>query len=420
MQVQFGPFAIDAAAGRLLKQGVPLPLRDQPYEILRILVSSPGEVISRETLRAQLWGGSTFVDFENGLNSAISRLRMALGDNSRKPKWIETVPKRGYRFIGSIATSAAILYLKGHYVISPHSPESMRKSLAYFEEAIQADPAYALAYHGAALVYILRCTLDDLRPKEALAKAEEYLARGLQCPQRPAMVYNTLAFLRTFQRRWQAADEASRTALQLEPNNPYVRMIRAQLLYCHGQRAESIEEAKRSVDLGPTQPRTHMHLVKALYYARQFEEAVRAGDAGLDVCPDPYIAFYSSFALIALGRNEEALQRAEKVRRPGTLQAVEAAMFGFIAASAGRTQEAECTLAELRQRRESGYVPAIALAWLEMALQRYESSIQSLLLACEDDEPFLASVGVSPAYDSIRNLPQFNVFANRLEKENCL
>ena len=185
MPVQFGPFEIDALAGRLLKKhGVPVLLRDQPYEILRILVSSPGEVISRETLRTQLWGSNTFVDFENGLNSAISRLRTALGDDPKEPRWIETVPKRGYRFIGSLASSsAATLYLKGHHVISPHSPESMRKSLACFEEAIHADPTYALAYHGAALVYILRCTLDDLRPKEALAKADEYLARGLCCPQ---------------------------------------------------------------------------------------------------------------------------------------------------------------------------------------------------------------------------------------------
>ncbi len=194
----------------------------------------------------------------------------------------------------------------------------MCKSLAYFEDAIQADPAYALAYHGAALVYILRCTLDDLRPNEALAKADEYLARGLQCPQRPAMVYNTLAMLRTFQRRWREADQASRTALELEPNNPYVRMIHAQLLYCRGRQTEAIEEAKRAVDLDPTQPRTHMHLVKALYYARQFEECVRAGDAGLDVRPDPYLAFYSSFALIALQRKEEALRRAENARRQGS------------------------------------------------------------------------------------------------------
>ena len=89
-------------------------------------------------------------------------------------------------------------------------------------------------------------------------------------------------------------------------------------------------------------------------------------------------------------------------------------MFGFIAASAGRTEEADIALAELRRRRESGYVPAIALAWLEMALRRYESSIEWLLLACEDDEPYLASARVSPAYDPIRGLPRFKLFESRL------
>lgn len=387
MRLQFGPFELDASAGRLLKHGVPVLLRDQPFEVLRILVSSPGEVISRETLRMRLWHSSTFVDFDNGLNSAISRLRWALGDSSRNPKWIETVPKRGYRFIGSTAASAAAtLYLKGHHVISPHSPESMRKSLAYFEEAIQVDPAYALGYHGAALVYILRCTLDDLHPLEALRKADDYLSSGLQCPQRPAMLYNTLTLLRTFQRRWDEADRASRSALELEARNPYVRMIHAQLLYCRGRHPEAIEEARRAVDLDPTQPRTHMHLVKALYYARQFEDCVRAGDAGLDVCPDPYIAFYSAFALIELKRNGEVLQRAERVRRPGPLQAVERAMYAFIAASAGNPEEAEDALQELKRRRETGYVPAIAIAWLYIALGRYNSSLDWLLRACADGE----------------------------------
>lgn len=94
-------------------------------------------------------------------------------------------------------------------------------------------------------------------------------------------------------------------------------------------------------------------------------------------------------------------------------------MFGYIAASAGRQQEAERTVGELRHRRKSDYVPAIALARLELALRHYESSVEWLLIACEDDEPFLASAEVSPAYDPIRSLPQFAACANRLQKENC-
>ncbi len=171
---------MDSVAGRLLKNGAPVLLREQPFQVLLTLLSTPGELVSRESLRTRLWGNSTFVDFENGLNSAISRLRDALGDRAKTPVWIETVPKRGYRFIGPLPRSAAVTaYLKGHHVISPHSHESMLKSLAYFEEAIALDPSYPLAYHGAALVYILRCLVDDVRPLDAFAKADAYLTKGL-------------------------------------------------------------------------------------------------------------------------------------------------------------------------------------------------------------------------------------------------
>ena len=392
-----------------------MKLREQPFQILLALLGTPGEVVSRETLRERLWGESTFVDFENGLNSAISRLREALDDVSTKPVWIETVPKRGYRFVGPVPRpSAGAAYLKGHHVISPHSPESMRKSLAFFEESIQLDPSYPMAYHGAALVYILRCLLDDLRPLEALPKAEEFLMKGLQCPQKAAMVYNTLAMLRTFERRWAEADDASSKAIALEPDNPYVRMIRAQLLSCLGEHDQAIGEANKAVDLDPTHPRTHMHLVRALYYARRFEECVRAGHSGLEVCPDPYVGFYTCFALIAMGRAEDAVKVAEKVQRRGTLQAVESAMGAFIAASAGRRDNAVGVLLMLKERRKNSYVPAIAIAWLELALHNFESCFDWLAVACREGEPYLASAKISPAYDPLRKHERFETFVREL------
>lgn len=415
MRYEFGPFEVDSGAGSLLKGGVPIALREQPFQVLLTLLSSPGEVISRETLRTRLWGDSTFVDFENGLNSSISRLRLALDDVANRPVWIETVPKRGYRFIGLAPNSEAVAaYLKGHYVISPHTTESMRKSLGYFTDAIRLDPSYALPYHGAALVFILRSMLDDLSPIEALPKAEEYLTRGLECPQKSAMVYNTLSMLRTFQRRWTEAENASNAALQLEPNNPYVQMIRAQLSYCCGKADDSIAEASKAVELAPTNSRTHMHLVKALYYARRFEECVQAGDAGLDVCPDPYIGFYTAFAFLELSKPEEAMQRLSRVYRPGTPLAVESAMRAFIAAKAGHRGEAQAVLNDLKQRRSMVYVPAIAIAWLEMALGHYATSIDWLLRAIEEREPFLSTATISPAYDPLRVLCQWSEVEQRL------
>ncbi len=119
-----------------------------------------------------------------------------------------------------------------------------------------------------------------------------------------------------------------------------MRMIRAQLLYCRGEHDQAISEARTAVDLDPTQPRTHMHLTKALYYARRFEECVSAGEAGLDVCPDSYTAFYSAFALIAIGKPGHALRLADRFRRPGTPHLMESAMWAFIAAGDGHECEA--------------------------------------------------------------------------------
>ena len=97
MRVTFGQFVADTQAERLWKDGVER-LREQPLQVRFALLRNPGEVVSRETLRQNLWDNSTYVDFDNGLNTAISRLREMLEDNSTNPMWIETVPKRGYRF----------------------------------------------------------------------------------------------------------------------------------------------------------------------------------------------------------------------------------------------------------------------------------------------------------------------------------
>lgn len=421
MRVRFGPFEADSTSGQLFKNGIPVKLRAQPFHILMMLLRTPGELVTRDALRTSLWSQSTYVDFENGLNSSISRLRLALDDVAKTPVWIETVPKRGYRFIGQVPRPEAVAaYLKGHYVISPHTTESMRKSLAYFEQAIRLDPCYSLPYHGAALVFILRSMLDDLRPAEALPRAEEYLRQGLECPHPSAMVYNTLAMLRTFQRRWTEAEQASRAALELEPGNPYVHMIRAQLSYCRGDLDDSIAQASKAVDVDPTNSRTHMHLVKALYYARQFDRCVQAGDAGLDVCPDPYIGFYTAFALLELGKPDQAMERVKRVNRPGSPLAVESAMRAFIAAKARHTDEARDVLSALKQARETSYVPAIAIAWLEMALGHFAISIDWLLIAVQEQEPFLSSATVSPAYDPLRAHPRWSDFEYQLDASATL
>jgi TolB-like protein/lipoprotein NlpI len=99
--VQFGVFELDPDAGELRKNGAKIRLQDQPFQVLQILLEQPGKVIPREELQQRIWPSDTFVDFDHGINNAIKRLREALGDTAEKPCYVETLPRRGYRFIGS-------------------------------------------------------------------------------------------------------------------------------------------------------------------------------------------------------------------------------------------------------------------------------------------------------------------------------
>jgi len=108
MNVRFGTFEVDLDGHRLLKSGMPITLREQSFQVLAALMERPGEVVTREELRRRLWSSDTFVDFAVALNSAVSRLRDALGDSADSPSFIETIPKRGYRFVVPIAKRPAV------------------------------------------------------------------------------------------------------------------------------------------------------------------------------------------------------------------------------------------------------------------------------------------------------------------------
>jgi len=104
---RFGVFEVDFARGELRKHGMRLKLQEKPFQILLVLLERPGEIVTREELRAKVWGPSTYLDFERSLNIAINKLRAVLGDESQNPRYIETVPRHGYRFIAPFTTSAA-------------------------------------------------------------------------------------------------------------------------------------------------------------------------------------------------------------------------------------------------------------------------------------------------------------------------
>ena len=131
-RIRFGVFEVDPQARELRKQGFKVKLQEQPFQILLMLLERPGEVVTREEIRKRLWPADTFVDFDSGLNRATNRLRESLGDDAENPRFVETLPRRGYRFIAPVETrdddSTEAALPKQDSVITPSEDSPARSS----------------------------------------------------------------------------------------------------------------------------------------------------------------------------------------------------------------------------------------------------------------------------------------------------
>src|SRR5713226_7290587 len=105
--IRFDVFEVDLRAGELRKHGIKIRLQEQPFLILQTLLETPGQIVTSEELQKKIWPEDTFVDFDHGLHAAVNRLRQALGDAADSPRFVETVARRGYRFIGQVQVPAA-------------------------------------------------------------------------------------------------------------------------------------------------------------------------------------------------------------------------------------------------------------------------------------------------------------------------
>ncbi len=115
--IRFGPFELKLKSGELCRDGATVKLPPQPFKVLSLLAENAGQLVTREEIQQQVWGSDTFVDFDKGLNFCIKQIREALGDNAQSPLYIETLPRRGYRFIAPVenfATTASTINPASH------------------------------------------------------------------------------------------------------------------------------------------------------------------------------------------------------------------------------------------------------------------------------------------------------------------
>jgi TolB-like protein len=555
MNVRFGAFEVDLEGRRLLKRGMPITLREQSFQVLAALMERPGEIVTREELRRRLWSSDTFVDFEVALNSAVSRLRDALGDSANSPSFIETIPKRGYRFVvpiskrpavavmpfvnqtgnvkdeyfsdgltdeltralsriqglrvtaGSVVfrfkgqrcdarqignelgveavlegsvwrtgdririgvnlvgvkdgfnlwaqrfdsnlgdvftiqdevcsavaeamhirlasqlpkahprnATAYLQYLKGVYLLKRRRPDGIRRAFEYQQEAIRLEPDWAEPYYGAAMSYIVRTIYGEMPPGTALPEAENLVSKGLALDENSAVLHSTLGMLRMFQWRWAESENAHRQAISLEPANAFPHQCYPILCSFLGRHDEAVLHASKAVELDPLDLMTNFRLVQANCYAGRHDAAVRAGRIAIELTPDsPYTYFYLALSLTVLGSNEEAWEMASIGRKLAGGMPLGEGYFGYLAALLGHTVEAHEIIEKLDAGRDKGYVPALPIVWTYLGLGATAEALHWLGTALAERDPFLGSLMVFPAYEPIRDHPEFRRLARELK-----
>jgi TolB-like protein/DNA-binding winged helix-turn-helix (wHTH) protein/Flp pilus assembly protein TadD len=626
--IRFGAFEAVSRTGELRKNGLRIKLQEQPFQVLCLLLARPGELVTREELRAKLWPADTFVDFEHGLNKAINKLREALGDDREKPRYIETLPRRGYRFIAPVASDEPLLepdqsqaalkvqpeplaaglpqraprlapavilmgaiillasvvgyrlarrpaypavalspspirslavlplqnlsedkdqeyfadgmtdelitdlgqlsglrvisrtsvmhykgtsetlpqigrelgadailegsvfraagrvritaqlidaqtdkhlwaheyerdlrdvismqgevardiadeirvkltpqervrlstahpvnpeaheaYLKGRYYWNQFTQASVKKSLAFFQQAIKDDPNYALGYSGLADYYgVMYVRMGGLSRNEACPKAETAALKAVQMGDSLAEAHHSLAAIRLFC-DWdsQGAESEFKRAIQLNPSYSEAHRVYGFLLVCSGRGGEVVSEIKRAVENDPMSVDITRALAWAYYATRHYDQAAKQYGKVLEMDPKRAVALAGLGEVYTQeGQYDAAIREYRKAGEFSGEAPWELSNLGYTDALAGRRREALEILGRLNQISNLRQVEAVDRAIVYIGLGDRQQAFAWLNKACEQREPEMLQLKVDPQYDSLRSDPRFQDLVRRV------
>ena len=566
---RFGAFEADLRTGGLTKRGFRQNLQEQPFKVLATLLERPGELVTREELRDRIWT-HTVVDFDHGINKAIAKIREALGDSATHPRFVETVARRGYRFLadvtpldpthtqpaakirsiavlpledlsgdsvqdyfadgmtdelimnlgqisalrvisrtsvmgyksvrkplpeiarelgveaiveGSVLRSGASIqiaaqlieaptdrriwaksfeedfrdmiglqnkvarniaeqvhatlsrreeahlqsgkridptayeaYLKGRFFWNKRSEEGLRKAIAYFNEAIEADPTYAQPYAGLADSYALSGDWQHglLPPKEALPKARAAADRALALDDSLGEAHASLAFaLDLYFWDWRAAETEHQRAIALNPSYATAHQWYAWHLIVMGQNREALAELHKAASLDPLSLIIGADLADALCIARLEEESIQQSSSILEMDPNFALGHYQLGQALAQRRmHDQAIAEYQAAIKLAGDRPVFASNLAYTLAVSGRTDEAQQIVMGLvaKQNQHSPSHSNIALAYVGLgdhneAMVWLEEAYRSR---------FNPSILMRRAFDPLRYDPRFQELLRRL------
>lgn len=576
-RVAFGAFAFDLKTGELWKGGALLRLRPQPARALALLVNRAGTLVTRDEIRKHLWDDATFVDYDVAIDACINRIRTVLGDDARAPRLIETLPKRGYRFIGVLSGPSASAvraraarrllvlpflnlsgdlgqdyradamteeiigeltavlpedmavlarttsmhykgtdktaseigaevnvdwivegsvrrsgdryqlvaqliraadqahemvcrhdveecdifetqrqlaqaivaqlgtptastagglefpprasvrrrpteivlaydrYILGRYHLHRMNPEGIAVARRCFEDAVAADPTFALAHDALSQLFFFLGFYGLAPPRHVHAAGLVHALRALEIDPRLADVRATLGSYRAgLDYDWLDARREMDTAVQLDPKSPYVMATRGLTLSMPaGHLEEAIEEIEHAVELDPMSLWARTYLCLVLWLARRFDDADR--EARTIVAIDPAYApghMQLGHARYQAGRPAEAIasmqHASELTGGPPHIQR----WLGAALAASGRAEEARALLARLVACH--AYVPPTAFAWIHLELGEVDEGFEWMDKAIDARDPMMAPIRHYPFLDRFRADSRFPALLKKM------
>lgn len=308
------------------------------------------------------------------------------------------------------------LYLKGRYHLFKLTPTEVRKGVELFQEAVEVDPAYALAYTGIADAYRTLPITSDVAPKDAFPNAKEAVTKALERDDSLAEAHAILGWIKFwFDWDWAGSESEFRRAIDLNPNNADAHRGYAHLLSNTRRHEEALREVGRARELDPLSLITNTLQGQFLHFAGRDDEAVRRFEKTIELDPNFWVAHINlAFVLIHKKMYGQALTELGKAREQSGGNTQTISLTGYVMALSGERERARGVLEELRRLSGQRYVPPYNLAMVYHGLGERQEALAWLERAYEERDVLLTFAAVDPKWDNLRQDPRFQALLRRV------
>ena len=461
--LRFGVFEMDLEARELRRRGRFVPLPPQPFAVLADLAARRGQVVSREDLQARLWPDGVHVDQERGLNHCLNRIRRALGDEAHTPRFVETVPRQGYRFLAAVevveieaevaspvrpraslrwlAGAAALLlalqmadarrrartgadvspvaaaqgaFLEGRRLLD-EGPAGWRRSVESFREAALHDPGFAPAHYEMADAYMRLGENGVLPAHEAFPAARRAALAALAIEDDAEPLVILAAIDLNYEWDWASAERSYRRARRLEPDRIDASLGLARLLSAAGRHDEAVRVVSEIETRHPGCPVIVRDSALTYYRARRFDEAARrlrdwaALEPGLRD-PHHWLALLHHLR----GQDESAVSEVRMVmelaKAPGPFRA----RFEALPPGPAVAFYLRGCVRYLEGLQATEWVTADDFARLRALIGEREQALRDLERAADERSPRLLPYLNDPVFDTLRTEARFLALQQRV------